>query len=129
MKVSIWVTNLEDKHFQYTNSVKTILETGKVFAGRGYCEENDLLIYDATARPFKETTIKIVHKAKNPSEAEYIKLTIQERLNEKMHLRKQIQALKKIEDNEIQLLIDKLKKDLHDNYFEVNISKILEGYK
>lgn len=133
MKVSIWINNLKGQHFEITNSAKTVIDIGTSFNSEGfvrlgYCDKNDLIVYDTSVYAFAETTLQIIHKGKNEEESKFISEFIKKKIHEKSELMFQIQVLKKMKSKEIQPIIDEIKKNIHDNYFQFNISDILKEF-
>lgn len=130
MKTSIWVNNLDGEHFEVFNTSKAFLDiaiNAEGFIRLGCCERYDLIQYDIT-KPFPETTLVIVHKGKNESEVNFILKYIQNKLYDKLQLQQQVQALKKIKSKEIDIVLENLRKDLHDNYFEINLVDIVSEF-
>lgn len=126
MKTSILVRNTEGQLFEFDNTQKCSLNIAKRFnyhcKGVEHIEENDIIY-------FNEREIMIlVHKSKTEEESHFIIKAIRQKLKEKSDKLMEIQVVKKIEGLHFSI-VENLKKELRDNYFEINIKDILKNYK
>lgn len=136
MKVSIWIVNLGNEHFEVSNTAQSVIDIGNSTTSKrhgflqfGCCGEYDLIQYDVTRRVFIETTLRIIHKGSTEDEVKFIYNFIKSKIREKSDLMYEIQALKKIKSKEIQPLIDEIRANVHKNYFQFQIVDILKEYK
>ncbi len=123
MKTSIFVTNLEGNHFELYNTSEYILDNGVKYSHIGRCNDFDLICYHPK---LFEKTLQIIHHGNSLEEVEYIKNHIYNKLYEKSQLLQQIGALKRIKDTSIDWVIEDIKQNIRNNYFEVNIRDILK---
>lgn len=126
MKTSIFVRNIKGQIFEFDNTQKCTLNIANRFNYHtNRCEgieENDVIYFSETE------TMVLVHKAETEDEAHFIIKAIREKLKEKSDRLMEIQALKKIKGLDF-LIVEKLKKEVRDNYFEIKIENILKNYK
>ncbi len=126
MKTSIFVKNTEGQIFEFDNTQKCTLNIANRFNYHtNRCEgieENDIIYFS------KMETMILVHKTKTEDEAHFIIKAIRQKLKEKSDRLMEIQAVKKIKDLDFSI-VEKLKKEIRDNYFEIKIEDILKNYK
>jgi cell division protein ZapA (FtsZ GTPase activity inhibitor) len=130
MKASIFVINTENKVFEFNNTLKCTLNIGRRLNCKFYNENfNDIDVgYIASINTIYECYV-LVHKSKSEKESHYIIQYILDKLKEKSDLQMEIQAIKKIKKDAIKPVLEMLKKQLHDDYFELKVSDILNTFQ
>lgn len=125
MKTSIWVRNLNDNLFELGNTAEHLFELGNTFMHTGQCKEFDLICYSPH---IIERTLRVIHEGSSKEETLYIIKFLNNKLYEKSQLLQQVGALKRMKNDSIKHVIEDVKKDIRNNYFEFSIKDILNNY-
>ncbi len=125
MRVEMFLINTENSKFIINNSAKHhLIIAEKVYENIG-CNRFDILLNDENYFKYLPR-FSVVHKSYVRAESEALIKAVYMKLNEKLQLLMQVQALKKIKDDEMLPIIERIKKQIRDEYFEVRINDLLD---